>query len=206
MLPQYTYAEAKYLLNEGDVLLYRGRSFISRRIQKITKGPYSHVSIASERFRKHDWESVQFREFKGGITVNLDNDIDQSNCIIDVYRPLPFFSRRIFHPETKTTTIERIKFNGRAVTDCMRNMTGLPYGYRRILYLFRYHLYFWRDWSDLSSKDDDEVIYPVCSTIVAHCFSSQNFDLLFNKSDNFIPPSALSHSPRLNAMFSMIPS
>lgn len=207
MLPQYTYAEAKYLLQEGDVLLYRGTGRISKWIQRVTRGPYSHVSIASEiKDWPFEWESLQFREFRGGLAINLKNDISQSNSIIDVYRPIPYFTCQYFCEISKDTIIDRVPFDGHAVTSCMREFTGLPYNYNVILYLFRFHTRFWRDWTSLSTNDDvvdDDKVMPVCSTILSHCFSRQGFDLLYNRADSFMSPSDLSLSPRLNALFAI---
>lgn len=205
-MPEYSYAYClqNNLLREGDVLLYRGTGIISRSIQKLSRGRYSHASVASKN--RGLWEAVQFREFKGGIAVNLKNDVSQSNSVIDVYRPVPYFSRLILDEETGKTDLERVKFDGHAVTDCMRQLTGLPYGYNRIVFLARYYLRFWRDWTELSTDDTvaDDIVYPVCSTVLSHCFSKKNFDLLKNRSDDFMSPSDFALSPRLNQLFSIV--
>lgn len=206
MLPrvEIPYSEGKNLLNEGDVLLYRGNTFISRCIQRVTRGPYSHVSIASKS-SDGIWEAVQFREFKGGLSISLENDLKFNKSVIDVFRPVPFFTTVLFDSTNNTTGLSRVKFDGKQVTHCMRSMTGRPYSYGRIYFLWRYYTRFWYNWQEVyDDRPLDDLIYPVCSTAVAHCFNINNYDLMKNRSDEYMSPSNLAESPRLNYLFTLI--
>lgn len=205
------FEEAKHLLQEGDVLLFRGNGIISNLIKIAGEGNYSHVAIASN-IENGDWEAVEFREWFGGRTINLENYVLYSinkKTFIDVYRSIDFYSCLRFDPEKKEIISNRWKFNGKLVTKCMRKLTGLPYSYKRIwiilkIKLFKIHLLrnLERITNDLPT---DEIIYPVCSTVVAHCFAINNCVLLKNKSDQWMEPSDISKSPRLNYLFTLLP-
>ena len=203
MIIEYPLSEGKLLLQEGDVLLYRGTGLISRFIQKISKGKYSHVAVASKD-AQGEWESVQLREFKGGIAINLENDIKKNKSVIDVFRPIPKFTIIKFNPETKKVETVYKKFDGNPVTRCMRDLTGFAYGYNRIYFLWRYYTRFWYDWSTITTDDTaKEIVFPVCSTAVAHCFTKNGYDLLKNRSDEYMSPSDLALSARLNYLFTL---
>lgn len=68
-------------LNEGDVLLYRGNSFISKLIILLDGGPYSHASLYHQG---HILEALA-----NGITVNPVNVSVAGSESVDVFR---FFS------------------------------------------------------------------------------------------------------------------
>lgn len=201
---EYPLSKGKTLLEEGDVLLYRGTGIIAKGIQKVTKGRHSHVAIASQTVSR-TWEAVQFREFKGALAISLKNDIVYNKSVIDVYRPIPFFTSIRFDPEVEKIELSKLKFDGRKVTDCMRSMTGRPYSYSRIYFLWRYYTRFWKDWTKEVTNDLplDELIYPVCSTAVAHCFNKNGYDLIKNRSDEYMAPANIAESTRLNYLFSL---
>lgn len=201
---EYPFSEGQDLLQNGDVLLYRGTGIISRVIQKISKGQYSHVSIAYKN-GGNIWQAVQFREFKGGISISLENDIRYNKSVIDVYRPIPQFINMDFNPETKKIETVETTFNGSDVARCMLSMTGRQYSYGRIYFLWRYYTRFWKDWSKITTDDTptEELLYPVCSTAVAHCFNINGYDLIKNRSDEYVAPSDLALSTRLNYLFTL---
>ena len=173
-------------------------------------GQYSHAAIASwvydEEGDKSHLECVEFREWKGGRAVNLKSQVEAYPGIIDVFRASsPQYTMKY---DCASGQIHRdaYYFNGKAITSCMRNMTGLPYGWHRILWLFQFYVPFLRLFKKDSSFDDDaELIYPVCSTAVAHCFSKNFVDLIHLRSDNRSDPSDLSRSPILHYLFTLVP-
>lgn len=144
----------------------------------------------------------------GGRTVNLLNEIEKYPGQIDVYRPVDTFSHYTFDKETLSFTLKKISFNGKAVTNTMRRMTGLPYGWKRIIWLAHHKLAGWRlfyDRSALMSDNMQDIIYPVCSTAVAYAFNSNNFDLIHNKSDEWTEPADIARSARLSYLFTLTP-
>lgn len=204
------FAEGKHLIKEGDILLYRGTGIISRFIKSFTNGKYSHCAIAS--WHNGDYnppllECIEFREMFGGRTTSLEVQVNTYPDIIDVYRPNPYFYSLHLDSSHKVNEIEH-KYNGKLVTDCMRRMTGLPYGYKRVWYIAKLKLAGIRmfyNYDDLFHDDVGEVIYPVCSTILAHCFNKFGFDVVKNKSDEYTEPSDFSRSTQLNYLFTLSP-
>ena len=83
------FSEAREHLKEGDVLLFRGTGIVSFFIKRASEGKYSHVGVASAVGSNGStiWECVEFREGKGGRTVNLEQYVKQHSGTIDVYRP-----------------------------------------------------------------------------------------------------------------------
>ena len=202
------YEEVQQLIKEGDVLLFRGQSFTSKIIQAYGEGSYSHVGVASWSNGSDSpiLECVEFREGKGGRTVNLKRQVEYNDCLIDVYRPIPFFTNIQYNKDAGIIKVVRKPFNGKLVTNTMRRMTGLPYGWRRIWWIFKrkmviLRLFYSRE--DLVDDTTKEVIYPVCSTATSYAFSKDDFDLIKNKSDNWTEPSHIATSARLNYLFTL---
>ncbi len=202
--------EAKILINEGDVLLFRGKGWISSIIKSQTQTPYSHVGVASwvngdANTHAGQLECVEFREGYGGRAINLEQAVKDHPGLIDVYRPIPTFAKWVFNPETKETTLTKVDFNGRAVTRVMRKMTGLPYGWKRIWWMVKHKLVLIRLLNKDYISDDKlkEVIYPVCSTATSYGFSYNDYDLLHNRSDESMEPGHVAYSPRICYLFSL---
>lgn len=203
------YSEAELLIEEGDVLLFRGTGLVSNLIQSVTQSEYSHVAIASRH--NGNWEVVEFREWYGGRIVDLENYLSQSRenkTEIDVYRPCKYFSKITFDPQTYETAYHREKFDGKKVTRCMREYTGLPYSYKRIWLILKIHLlrlHVIRNLehitNDLPNKD---LVYPVCSTVLSHCFKMSDYAILNRRNDQYIEPGHFANSPRLNYLFTPV--
>lgn len=197
---------ARRLLEEGDVLLFRGTGIVSTLIKRAGEGKYTHVGVASAVRDNGDkiWECIEFREWKGGRAVNLKNYCDTPGITIDVYRPVPHKKILTFNDEHKIVE-EEIPFDGKAVTNTMRKMSGLPYGWKRIWWIAQHKLAFLRIFYNIDSVVDDsrELIYPVCSTSVAYSFSKIGYDLTHHRSDNAMEPSDVARSPLLFHIFTI---
>ena len=206
------YPQAKLLIEEGDVLLFQGTSLVSRLIRRAGEGMYSHVGVASwhNGASKKDalLECVEFSERHGGRSVNLATYLREDVRRIDVFRPIPHFSRWDFDPVTHETSLVRVPFDGKAVTNTMRKMTGLPYGWKRIYWIAKRKLPFLRLFYDINSTVRDtagreDIIYPVCSSSLAHSFSKNGFDLVYHRSDEWTEPNDIARSTRLNYLFTI---
>lgn len=202
------YSEAKSLLNEGDVLLFKGRGIFSRAIKIASEGQYSHAAVASGwKANGHIlWECVEFREGKGGRTVSLERQVNEWPEAIDVYRVAPNFLHMDF--DGKKVNITNVEFNGRCATNHMRAMTGLPYGWKRIWWIAQHKLPFLRWFYNIDSVTNDEnkdLIYPVCSTAVAYSYSKCGYDLVPNRANQWTEPSDLARSALLNYLFTLTP-
>lgn len=201
----YEQAKRKQLMAEADVLLFRGTGLGSWFIRRAGEGRYNHVALAT--WNQNLLECVEFKEWKGGRVVSLRRYVEDYVGEIDVYRPNPAYithnydavSNRI---EKHTQVLQR-----RAVTNCMRLMTGLPYGWNRIWWIAKHKLFLLRLLYNIDdiTKDmpADEVVYPVCSTSVAHCFNSNGYDLVKNRSDVATDPNDIARSPMLSYLFTL---
>ncbi len=194
-----TFDEAKSLIQEGDVLLFQGQALFSKLIQSASQSKYSHVALASWSPGNTILECLEFREKRGGRSVNLAT---QLGTPIDVYRAVPeFLTLEFLHGKVIST---KHQFNGRDITDCMRKHTGLPYGWQRILWLLRFHIIGFRLFAkDHNDKLKENLVYPVCSTAVAYCFHKNYVDLTHNRSNSRMEPADIARSPLLNYLFTV---
>ncbi len=212
------YDDALDLIQEGDVLLFRGRGIVSSVIQKAGDGKYSHVGLATwhncvKRCEKGSplLEITEFSEGYGGRTTNLAVSYAHKleNELIDVYRAPETLTKLKFDSGTRQVISATIPFDGKGVTNAMRRMTGLPYGWWRIWEIAKRKLAFIRwyytsyDITDDLKKADFSNVYPVCSSAVAACFSGIGYDLVGNKADEWTEPSDVARSPLLNYMFTL---
>lgn len=197
------YKDAISLIKEGDVLLFRGTGWIGSIISLASQSTYVHVGVAS--WSHGILECIEFREFKGGRSVNLLNYMVTHSGKIDVYRPIEYFGKHIL--ESNKIKYERIKFEPEKVTRMMRKMSGLPYSWSRIWYIAKIKLAGFRlfvNYKDLMDDKIKDVVYPVCSTAVAHSFNCYGYDLVRNKSDSYVEPADIARSTRLSPLFTLI--
>lgn len=202
------YVEAKNLLQEADILLFRTTGFISALIRIAGEGEYSHVAIATQH--NGEFEVAEYREWYGSRIINLENYIKickQDKTEIDVYRPIRSFTSIKYNPVLREFDTNIVEFDGKKVTECMRKLSGMPYSYRRILIILKMKLFKWHILWDIEKitreLPTDELVMPVCSTSLHHCFNKHNFPLLRHKSDEYFEPSDFSISPRLNYIFTL---
>ena len=197
------YDKAKLHIEEGDVLLFKGKGWFSRIFMRAaSESTYTHVGVAS--LHNGIVEVVEFKEKHGGRTTNLENQFDEYDEI-DIYRAVPFFSKYGFCEE-HGVDLQRIGFDGKLVTDCMRKMTGLPYGWRRILWIALHKLPILRLFYNKEKIMNDELkdaIYPECSSSLSHCFNKHGYDIIPNKGDGWTEPADFARSGRLSYLFTM---
>jgi hypothetical protein len=208
------FEDSLHLIEEADIILIRGTSLFSKIVKKAGEGVYSHVGLATwhngKRLTKDNsplLEITEFKEWRGGRTVNLYtayyNHIKNKN--IDVYRISTPYYRLKFDFLIKKVSKYEIDFNGKRITNYMRKLTGLPYGWSRIWYIAKRKLFGFRLFNndEQFSNDDINDIYPVCSTAVASAYNEFGFDLMPNKSNLYMEPNDLSRSASLNYLFTL---
>lgn len=200
--------ESLRIVKEGDVLLYRNKNVISCLVGRAGEGQYSHVSVVSKN--GGFVECVEFKEWRGGRAVSLQRVVENYDGEIDVYRISPVLYKYKYSFNEKNIISEEKVFNtstARKVTNCMREMTGLPYGWTRILWIFLHKFPFTRYFYDINKLTvdvpSDEQIYPVCSTSLAHCFNKAGFDLVNHRSDEFTEPNDIARSSILSYVFTI---
>ena len=200
------FEKSKHLIEEGDILLFRGASLMSKAIQKIGNGVHSHAAIAS--WSGDILECVEFREFKGGRTVRLESQIIPK-VQIDIFRPVPsynYWKRVEINGQTTWTNESRVwgDVRKKQATDMMRRMTGLPYGWKRISLMAMRRFMFIRFIIPYSTDDFlESEIYPVCSTAVCTTLRKVYVDPVPFKPDCYVEPPDLARSAVLNYLFSI---
>ena len=204
------YDEVENLIEEGDILLFRGQGWISKLLKISAESVHSHVAIASWHNGSSEFppilECVEFKEGKGGRAVNLKRQVEYNDCLIDVFRPIPFMTTLKYDSDNSVVNVVREEFNGKLVTNTMRQLSGLPYGYKRIWWIAKHKMVGFRLFyskEDLVNDEIQDIIYPVCSTAIAHSFSKHGYDLIKNKSDEYTEPGHIALSPRLGYLFTL---
>ena len=213
MLPYKTIG--RDLIQEADVMIFRGTGIISGLIQRFSGSRYSHAAMASWHNGSDEppiLECIEFREGScGGRISNLSRQVEKYDEQIDIYRPLPSTNvLKLVHLEDSYSVVKLpMHLNPKAVTNCMRKMTGLPYGWSRLWWLAKHHLLGARLWYVTDEAIDDRPkeindVYPVCSTAVAASFNlGCGYDLMPNRSDNRMEPGDLAKSHLLNYLFTL---
>lgn len=202
------YTDAKPLIQEADILLFRGKAWYSFLIEKMTQSEYSHVGLAS--WHNGDGKILEVLEFHGGrgggVAVDFDNYIKSQSHQIDVFRPIPKYYRTIFNSETHQFIVVDINLLPKDITQTMRRLTGIPYGWKRIWWFTKFYLpglRFFYNLQNLTSDEQGPIIYPVCSTSVAYSFTKNCYDLIRNRSDEWTRPGDIAESPLLDYMFTL---
>lgn len=200
------YDQAKLLIQEGDVLLFRGQKWYSFLIKRITQSLYSHAALASWHNGDNGLlEVVEFHLKTGGVARNLDNTAKAKPGIIDVYRPSPWrCDVEYSHDNGILTKVS--DYDGKEVTTTMRELTALPYSLSRIGILARGYMFGLRLFNNIKSISDDTVqpfMSHVCSTSVAYSMNVNGYDLVKNKADLRTEPGDLASSPLLNYLFTI---
>lgn len=171
----------------GWLLLYRGKTFASRVIQRATGSPYSHAAIL---LRSEAWQGGQLldvaevREWIGGRKQPLESQIRRHE--IDVFRPRDRYDDQWSSEATALT---------------MRSLCGCEYGYGSILQIALRKLpILWR--FARISEDETETarfnfrrVRPTCSQAVWIAYASGGLEPIRRKPSYLVTPGDLGHSP-----------
>ncbi len=203
------YSEVESLIREADILLYRGKGISSFLLKKASRGRHSHAAIASWKYSKNEQgifvptvlECIEFREWMGGRTVSLRTQIEEYSGTIDVFRP----SRKIQLFDAERPEGYWVNLNPLEVTNCMRKMTGLPYGWKRIIKLAGHHMLGLRLINTVN-VDDEWVAntYPVCSTAVSRSVRKGYADPVHWLADSHTEPPDLARSSMFSYMYTLV--
>ena len=178
------YQEALNQIKEADVLLFRGEGLISWLIKRYGSGVHSHVGIA--HWDDDDLQCLEFREFKGGRAVSLKRVVENHPDNIDVFR----VANSIEFGDVKYELTDEV---ADGITDVMKGITGLPYGWKNFWKLGRHYLPFCR-LAEQNVKDDDPTNVFVCSTAVAYGYRIAYVDPVPYLADSAVTPADLARS------------
>ena len=187
------YSEALPLIQEADILLFRGKGIISWLIKRYGSGVHSHVGIA--HWDNGNLQCVEFREFKGGRSVSLKTQVDNSPFGIDVFRA----AKRVDYEKDSHIFDDSIKSK---ITTIMLKLTGLPYGWRNIWKLVKHYLPFCR-LAPQNIKDNNATKIFVCSTAAAYAYRIAYIDPVPYLADTAVTPSDLASSAILEYQFTL---
>ena len=187
------YSEALPLIQEADILLFRGKGIISWLIKRYGSGVHSHVGIA--HWDNGNLQCVAFREFKGGRSVSLKTQVDNSPFGIDVFRA----AKRVDYENDSYVLDDSTKFK---ITTIMLKLTGLPYGWKNIWKLFKHYLPFCR-LAPQNIKDNNATKIFVCSTAAAYAYRTSYIDPVPYLADSAVTPSDLARSSLFQYQFTI---
>ena len=187
------YSEATPLIQEADILLFRGRGFISWLIQRYGSGVHSHVGIA--HWDNGNLQCVEFREFRGGRSVSLKTQVDNSPFGIDVFRA----AKRVDYENDSYILDDVVKSK---IATTMLKLTGLPYGWRNIWKLVKHYLPFCR-LARQNIKDNIATKIFVCSTAAAYAYRTSYIDPVPYLADSAVTPSDLARSSLFEYQFTL---
>jgi hypothetical protein len=147
-----TLETAKPEIEDADLLLFRGKGFISKTITSVGRAMHSHAAAAS-------WHAngvllcLEMREFKGGRAVTLASQVRKFPGRIDVFKA----NAGNRWPDYDRTKADRY----------MTRLCGQEYGYGSVLKSYLMSLPFVR-WKATAPTDDDLNDYlPNCSAAKA---------------------------------------
>jgi len=200
--------DAVNFIEEADILLFRHSGFFSFFIKRASHGLYTHVGLASWVHNasgdKSSLEMLEFREWKGGRAVDLERQVKKYNRSIDVFRLSPAVDTLEF-VHNRISKITHYMY-GDDITNCMRKKTGIPYGWKRVWWLMKRSMLFFRIFQDpIAFEDDldDELVYPICSTVVAHCIQQEYVDIMHHRANIRMEPSDIARSPLAHYLFTL---
>lgn len=204
------YSQIKDQIQEGDVILFRGKSLISFFIGRFGQTKYTHVGIASwvnGSGKPPLLELVEFKEGVGGRSSSFDRVVDENSGRMDIYRPEPTWTTLAYDMKQKKIVASFNNFDAKAITNSMRRMTGRAYGWNKIWQFAKRKMFGLR----LIYKPDvimddtpDDLMYPVCSTAIAHAFNKNGFDLIPNRADAWTEPGQIAMSAHLHYICTII--
>jgi len=196
------YDQAKELIQEGDILLFRGSGTIGFLIKRYTGGLHSHVALAHKD--GDILECVEFREFMGGRSVSLKSQVDNSPLNIDVFRPVKSISYEEMDAEGNTKLIEKnyTEETASAMTEDIIRWTGQPYGWSNIWKMFLRFIPGARLFQQ-NINDDEVAKAKVCSTAVTVALRRNFMDPVPYLADDRVSPADLARSPILQYLFTI---
>ena len=187
------YSEALPLIQEADILLFRGKGIISWLIKRYGSGVHSHVGIA--HWDNDNLQCVEFREFKGGRSVSLKTQVDNSPFGIDVFRA----AKRVDYENDNYILDDITK---EKISTIMLKLTGLPYGWRNIWKLVKHYVPFCR-LAQQNIKDNNATKIFVCSTAAAYAYRMAYIDPVPYLADSAVTPSDLARSALFEYQFTL---
>lgn len=198
--------DAKSLLEEGDILLFRAKTHpfaLNYWIALYTRSIYSHVSLVS--LSGGQISCVEFREWVGSRRHPLIEEIQRGEKI-DVYRICSSIQTTTFSGETRTFSTQKLEFNSETaknITNYAESLINQKIGYSwsiiaRFVMLF---IPFLRLVGYNNIDVEDQAF--VCSTLVSRAYRKYYCDLVKNLPDHMTSPADIARSGLITYLFSI---
>lgn len=174
--PQVGYRDVRETIRDGDIVLFRGKSWPSRVIRWITRSPYSHSGIVAW------WNGrlMVLEAVPAGVLVSrLSRVVHRYSGNVELW--------------TVDPTCETALCRSTALATAQR-LIGKGYAKSKLLWIF------WRMIRGQRTIDRDPEGDPVsfiCSEYVSRVWREAGVDLAAHLSDAYTKPSDLARSPRL---------
>ncbi len=186
---QRTLSECCEEIQDGDLLLFRGRGLVSRAIAAAGRTHYTHA--ARTAWWGNDLFCCEVREFYGGRAVTLESQVRRKPGSIDVFEA---------NPDGLWSNYSRD-----GATRYMRRLAGCDYGYLGVLRAAVLHLPVWRFlWSPDTSDDRVTDQPPFCSQA---CVMADRLgggvDPVPHLADRLTEPGDLARSPFFRYRFTL---
>jgi hypothetical protein len=179
-------SDAKPLVADGDLLLFRRRGLIA------VAGRGSHSHAAKAAWWGNDLFCLEVREWHGGRAVTLESQVQKFPRRIDVYKANPA-NRWPEYDRTRATTM-------------MRRLAGCDYGYTSVLAAAMLHLPFIR--MAVRAETEDHAIDhrpPFCSQACAMTDRvGGGVDPVPHLADRLTEPADLARSPFYQYAFTLV--
>jgi hypothetical protein len=160
-------------IRDGDILLFRGKSWISRIIRRITRSPYSHAAIVAW------WDDrlmVLEAVGKGIVVSRMSVVVNQYSGKVELWTTDEDLART-----EVIRTAQRLLGKRYSLYKLMVNLRRLVFGRPR------------HEEADPEAPPDDFV----CSEFVSRVWRAGGIDLVGDASDLYTKPSDIARSPRL---------
>ena len=190
------YNDAIQQIKEADILLFRGRGIISWLIKRYGGGAHSHVGMA--HWDGDNLECIEFREFKGGRAVSLKSQVETHPDNIDVFRA----AKRIMPGGPNEDNYALTEATAGAITDTMKDITGLDYGWKNFWKLAKHYAPFCR-LAEQNMKDEEPNEVFVCSTAVTYAYRKNYLDPTPYLADSATTPADLARSALFSYQFTI---
>lgn len=196
------FEDAKKLINNGDVLLFRSNTWIGWILKKVGRGHHSHAAIAF--WDESDLFLTEMKEIFGGRIALLKNVIERNHVEIDIYKVVPEFLEPIW--EDNKLELKSVIYDRDGTIQCMKSLAGKKYDWGKIIWMAKRHMPYLRFKVHEEHEFDDTYVNStgnVCSTAVAYCIESHFTDLIKNKANFAVEPADLARCPLLKYCFSI---
>jgi hypothetical protein len=203
------YEEAKSLIKEADVLLFRAgpltKNPIGWFISTYTRSVYSHVGLA--HWEDGELYCVEFREFIGSRKYPVDKYIKDRFNTIDVFRPV----KSCLSPKMINGKMGYVGhlFSQKVAEDIITTaeaLIGKKYGWWNIWQMMKTYMPLIRLRSNRNLVKYDDVPDPkrfVCSTLVSYAYRINYIDPVPFLCDSMVTPGDLARSSLFSYLFSI---